>query len=694
MVQIRRQSLHRPGGRWFLIRRALMRLARFLLMAGLMPLVFLIRYHYSSRRNKLPQQESHLRPPNRAQPPDDIDIKPESGKSPSPHLNQHLPVEEQQQGPPDSPEVKNPQDIDYENKDDDIDTAQGLSEQSSSAITRVLYDSQLFQSILSQSHMVELGHCDVSDFKTTGPSSQAFVTWATPLLHSTMEQIRKELEKQTHATSIVLQSILESMQHEFVLELLEMYVTTIDTTIERTDVAQAEEDNTPKDDDNMTGSTRSRCDFRRYRPTVPQTDSLRQAGETLLDAQANHLHGSSQQRRMGEEADPHEALVQGISPEDDDENKAEVDPSLPRIAFIVIFHQDVPQLERLIQAIHMPQHYIMIHLEEEGPEQEDGSSTNYQDVFDLADRYDNVVVVQFGTIVYRTDLVSHVHYRLLEWIHHDLKLQYDYHVCIGTSTYPLWDAENLAQAIQSSSRDVWLGELTHKGMRVTNPQDHYIQNKRLVYTTTPPKPAELESMQEFEVLSQSAQKIHKRLPRSVFRDHPLPTTLSQSLKYKTNSGNQAVFSYAVVDELLASDVVGQLFALAKYGCCCCVEERTWIAALDMVGYGASALQQAAVFQVWGGTEVGTCGSSMGNAYLSQNSSLCFRHEDATAMEDHITDNTENMYFWGRDMWRFLTDAKARGFLFARKFHSQHADSTGLLNEIQQKLWKEDAESLE
>jgi hypothetical protein len=200
-----------------------------------------------------------------------------------------------------------------------------------------------------------------------------------------------------------------------------------------------------------------------------------------------------------------------------------------------------------------------------------------------------------------------------------------------------------------------LGELRHKGQRVQD-QTQYLYHKRLI---------------------DAEQKLHKRLPRSTFLRLPVPDRIAQTMRYKTVSGNQGIFHYDVVQDLLQSVDVMQLFALTKYACCCCVEERNWIAALDMIGYGEDALQQASMFQVWGGEL--ECGSSMNNAVLSRNESLCYRNEYV---------DEDSLYFRGNQTWEYLQDARDRGMLFAHKFRSDDKGSMELLEMIRTEIWGE------
>ena len=126
----------------------------------------------------------------------------------------------------------------------------------------------------------------------------------------------------------------------------------------------------------------------------------------------------------------------------------------------------------------------------------------------------------------------------------------------------------------------------------------------------------------------------------------------------------------------------EIFALSKYGCCCCLEERTWIAALSICGFAEEALQQTSMFQLWGGTSE-ECKSSMNNAILDRNATLCFKSEDPGRIDP------TSSYFRGDQLWDHIVDARQRGFLFARKFSSQLPESKSLADKIRKELWDAD-----
>jgi hypothetical protein len=350
------------------------------------------------------------------------------------------------------------------------------------------------------------------------------------------------------------------------------------------------------------------CDFRRYKPTVPSyTPNLQQAASTL--------------RRV----------TQTIVPP----------PYHARVAFAIVAYKDAKHLERLIQAIHMPHHLILIHLERST------SMRYFNQVLAIVKQYQNVVILQFGTVLYRTDSVSMINLRIMRWLVEDLQLEYDYHAVLGGAVYPLYEASELAQHIYKTNLSVWLGEMNHKGSRVKHPQAGVLFHKRLISS---------------HGISQKA---------GFLFGTPFPDWMDKVMQHKSISGNQAVYSQSVVRQLLANPRVMQLFGMAKYGCCCCIEERVWIAAMDLIGLVDAAKKQFGVWQVWGGHD--NCRATMSNALLNTNPAKCFRLEDP---------NHEAMYISGNETLHHLQNAKRRGFLFARKFLSDDAPSMALLKTIE------------
>ena len=336
---------------------------------------------------------------------------------------------------------------------------------------------------------------------------------------------------------------------------------------------------------------------------------------------------------------------------------------LPRLVFVIIAFQDATHLETLIGACNMPQHLIVVHLERSSP-----TSFN-QHVLEIANKYTNVVVVQFGSIIYGTDSVSTVNYQIMHWLTEEQGLVYDYYLTLGNAIYPLYGATELTNHFQSTERDIWLGDLRDH-INAGGRHWEYLQRKRLVFTSGDTK---------FSMRT-------RKWKQNGF-DAPIPEYIQTNMHNKTNSGNQAVFSYKVIKKLVHSPEVKELFAIAKYGCCCCLEERTWIAAANIIGYGKEAVEAASMFQVWGGRP--KCGDgSMKNALLIPNATICYQSEDVTSgnlferQRKSVNDTSiENAYFRGDKLLEELRLAKKRGFLFARKFKSTDPDSLELIEMI-------------
>jgi len=341
---------------------------------------------------------------------------------------------------------------------------------------------------------------------------------------------------------------------------------------------------------------------------------------------------------------------------------------MPRLVFVIVAFQDVDHLEVLIEACHLPHHLIVVHLERRSP------SSFTDNVEKIANKYKNVAVVQFGSIIYQTDSVSTVNYQIMHWLTDELKISYDYLLTLGNAAYPLYGSKELSNYFQTTERNIWLGELGNK-QNAGWLSWAYLERKRLIFTAG----------------EQKYTQRTKKWKQNGF-DSPIPDYIKRSMTEKTNSGNQAVFSYKVVNKLLLSPQVRELFSMAKYGCCCCLEERTWIAAAHIIGHGKEAMELPSMFQVWGGEPL--CGDgSMKNAILNANATLCYRSDDVTKgslserqrgnFED--TSNVENSYFRGNKLLEELRLAKERGFLFARKFASGDQSSLELLERIREEI---------
>ena len=224
---------------------------------------------------------------------------------------------------------------------------------------------------------------------------------------------------------------------------------------------------------------------------------------------------------------------------------------LPRLVFVIVAFQDADHLEVLIEACSMPHHFIIIHLERRSPQP-------FTDrVHRIANKYSNAVIVQFGSIIYPTDSVSTVNYQIMNWITEDLMLPYDYLLTLGNAAYPLHGAEEMTQYFQKTKRNIWLGELRNsKNGGGWYFSWEYLQRKRLIFTSGERK------------YTQRTKKWKQNDFVSTIPDY-IKTNMTSN-QTKTNSGNQAVFSYKVIKKLVNSSQVKELFAIAKYGCCCCL----------------------------------------------------------------------------------------------------------------------------
>lgn len=539
---------------------------------------------------------------------------------------------------------------------------------------------------LYDSDVVELHHCNMPH-TTTGTNAvtttdndfwNAFFHTAVVdrFLDPAVRELERTAEQHAATDAFVLHNTNTNninhfdendMRNEFLLELLEQYL-----------------QQQPK-----TAIGGGGCNYTLYRPTVVHHDA---AAAQLLRAAAS-VPTSSASAASSSSSIP---------------NPQQQEQPPYRLAFVISAFQDVPQLMALLAAIYQPQHFIVIHLERHCPSeyrtrvQEAIATLSSSSSFQLSWNDNNVVLVQFGTVVYRTDSLSMINFRILRWMTVDLQLPYEQILLMDASVFPLVSPSDLVSTLHrqatNEGRSVWLGELTHQGqgvsasacprtttnndpVEVVTPVDHWLRQKRLIFTR------------------HNNLKLHKRLPKDTWDENdensrnqnnntnPLvPTKIRNHLLFKSTSGNQGIYSRHVVQKMIESDVVMELFALSKYACCCCVEERNWIAALDIVGFGCEAMEHStSMFQVWGG-ESETCMGSMKNAVLKSSTALCYRSEDPGY--PRTNGNTVNSpdYFTGDAMWDRLVDARRRGALFARKFQSDHAESVELRQAIQNTLW--------
>ncbi len=347
-----------------------------------------------------------------------------------------------------------------------------------------------------------------------------------------------------------------------------------------------------------------------------------------------------------------------------------------QVAVVIVAYQDIQQLTELVDALYLPEHvYCIIHLDRHVTPQ------FQQQVQQLAETYAPYVhVLQFGTILYQTDTVTRINVQILRWMTIEWELPYDFVVLLDGAAMPLVSATELLERLlerrpQDTSgtvehvspyQQVWLGAMTHRGKTVQSDQTGFLKRRRVMLTSNSPP-------------------YHVRLPRAWAAHVEIPEFIEEAMQHKTHSGNVGIYSHHVIHKLLHSAKVMELLAYSKYSCCCCVEERNWIAALTLIGYQEQALQvPGSMFQLWGGET--TCQGSMKNAVLERNESICYRMEDPYFQ---TTSQQQPHYIQGDELWDELVLARQRGYLFARKFSSDSVASVQLMNEIKEYLWDSD-----
>lgn len=592
MVQIRREDVRRRSRAFG---RSFVGFLRFLLVSALIPMLFLVRFWWTTHHG-IPglAVDNNLRmPPLQVNDNDPAD-----------------PVSAGTQLDDDSVDVPSrPIISDVARKGDNVKDNQPSASSISSTLFDFLNDFDFTKRIPLGSDVVELYHCNVPKVLSEPLRRSNFTAWAEPLVNDAVAASIKAAARtgvSSKQPTGLTSSEIDRMRKEFVLEILEMYA-----------------------------NAQGLCDFEMYQvPSVPITTPNLEAIQTRIRV----LELDAVERR---------------------------DENLARIIFVIVAFRDVDHLERLLHAIHLPQHVITIQLERRT------ESAFVAAVHNLVQEYENVFVLQFGTVLYKTDSVSMINYRIMQWITLELELEYDFYVTLDGASFPLIDATSLAQTLALSPRRIWLGEMTQKGAVVNDEsQSVLLKQKRLIFTAGAPK-------------------LHKRLPRRTFDDNSIPQRIRAAMTRKTNSGNQGIYRREIVSLLLESAAVRELFAISKYGCCCCLEERNWVAALTLIGCQTEALEQPSIFQVWGGAM--TCGSSMNNAVLSRNESLCYRTEDATRSTGTNRTASTTAEFLGNETWDYLQDAKAQGIFFARKFSSDDPSSVQLLEQIEDQLWSSKAD---
>ena len=101
------------------------------------------------------------------------------------------------------------------------------------------------------------------------------------------------------------------------------------------------------------------------------------------------------------------------------------DKGLAWLAIANVAYKDLQHLIQLSRGVYMPHHYIIIHLERRpDPEFEQG-------VREYALEFNNVVVLKFGSVVYKTGEVTDINLRIMRWIVFESGLHFSYFLTLG-----------------------------------------------------------------------------------------------------------------------------------------------------------------------------------------------------------------------------------------------------------------------
>ena len=449
------------------------------------------------------------------------------------------------------------------------------------------------------SDIVELHHCR-SLLTSTSMSWANFTSWAGPWVNQTTLQLVKAMQQQ----QIVLnEEDQQSLQQEIVLELLELY-----------------------------GTQQKYCKFYRYhRPSVVLT--VQEGGDAaLLDT----------------------ALIPPPTPPQPYQHQ-----SYSRLAIVITVRpwDHSEHIQRLIQAIHMPHHFIILHVfvlgnhhqhQHGNKDEKDGNTDNDKlkaRMEQIAQDYDNVVVVQLGTILLPPQQPQQQQHarivngmalndlKLMRWLTIDLGLKYDYHITIDGASFPLIPGEEMARRLYASSNSVWLGTLTEQGKRGLGREIHAgvsiitfacrgltigfggqiffnktcpclflcvclsfagklvqeskrkcLSNKRLSTSIL------LESVTLGAIFPPDESDIPDFLLAAKHNDRKQDNNNNNNidiLNEKTMPGSLAVFSQPTIRRVLSSSQAMQVFAMSKYACCSsdgCMDHYNWMAALQLLDH--------------------------------------------------------------------------------------------------------------
>ena len=514
----------------------------------------------------------------------------------------------------------------------------------------------LTKSILDKNEIVQRGGGDIAQLHYCQFPQQDrhlfwnnFSAWAVPILNQTQMQLWNQLEHTkkrittkariittttTNTKSLVTQSEQaqqqqrrqqeekepneqeqqeQIMKQELLLQLLELYA-----------------------------QDHKLCDYNRYRPTLSMVEEEDDNNAEMMRL-LNHLRHLTQQQsppppQSSTRTTTTTTTTTLLSPSFHTVSSSQSSSQSPRLVFSIVAHDDFPLLQRMIMALQQPQHVFLIHLERPRTNEavqfqmavrqwvnnNNKNNNKQQSTIATTTNVTNVFCITFGTIVYSTDTVSLIQWRILNWLLHDIKFtNFDYYITLDGASFPLWSPQDLVQQLVQSSASttttttttrttttkttttaettaetdntdkndqvqptsphlVWLGPQLHKGklLSITSEsiasssssltlQQQYLallRRKRIFYTT------------------HDTIKLTQRLPRALFGQQDISHNLLNALLVggKSHSGNTAIYARSVVQQLVESAQVQELFALSKYVAYCCMQERTWRAALYLI----------------------------------------------------------------------------------------------------------------
>lgn len=270
-----------------------------------------------------------------------------------------------------------------------------------------------------------------------------------------------------------------------------------------------------------------------------------------------------------------------------------------------------------MDAIHLPHHIIIIHLERRT---EDSFAYKVRHI--LTSRYDNVIVIQYGTITYPTDSITHINLDVMRWVTiGDLSSSigyYDYYICLSSSSYPLWGAREMAKVLkQDEQRRIRVGQVAYnfEPWRLCQRHSTYfglvatrgVGEKRRILDW---KESQLGNLLD-ELRSTSIPSLPEAEKFFMKKEY------LRGCVIKTTSGNTAAYDRQSVIELLSSPEAMELLTRFKLSGGCCHEESSWGGAWGLISnstrerdyYIGMMKKPGAMWQAW------PCTSSIGHNYV-------------------------------------------------------------------------------